>query len=518
MRLSNFLVGMLACAAITACSNDDNGNPTNNGENSDGHTYLAISLVANNDAMTKTFTNGTEAESAVTSARFYFFNNTGAAYPVSGELNYVTINGLTWNPSNPNTSSTNEGNNVTTTSNAVLVLDGVDAAPTSVVAILNPPTTLGSNSMTLSDLRTVTADYASSDYTKSGAFVMSNSVYADGGKIIDAVNIQGYLANSKEAAIPVDIYVERTVAKVSVSYQNSGNQNTGEEFDSETVYAKINGWALANVRPSTRLIKQLNKSWLSSEPFTGWNSATNYRSYWAESITDDVTNTNSWNDITTTAEKYCNENAGVSSDYTQLLVAAQLVDSKGEAVEIAEILGETMTVDELKKWILSALGEKHVIAFKTQEDPETYTQINAEDIDFRAKNASDPETVKSYEAIAKLADNVSEQLYEKQSDGNYSPVTNETVNGYLEDYVARIWKDGMTYYFTDIKHLNNMTGVVRNHYYQITVTGVSGLGTPVYDPNIDIIPEEVINQSSYLAAKINILAWNIVTNEVTLGE
>ena len=119
MGISNCLGGMLAGAAITACSNDDNGNATNNGTESDGNTYLAVSLVANNDAMTKTFTNGTEAESAVTSARFYFSNNTGAAYSVNGNLNYVTVSSLTWNHSNPSSSSTTEGNNVTTTSNAV---------------------------------------------------------------------------------------------------------------------------------------------------------------------------------------------------------------------------------------------------------------------------------------------------------------------------------------------------------------------------------------------------------------
>lgn len=527
MRLSNFLVGMLACAAITACSNDDNGNATNNGTESDGNTYLAISLVANNDAMTKTFTNGTEAESAVTSARFYFFNNTGAAYSVNGNLNYVTVSSLTWDPSNPSSSSTTEGNNVTTTSNAVLVLDGVDAAPTTVVAILNPPITLGNSSMTLSNLRAVTADYASSSFTTSGKFVMSNSVYADGGNIIDAVNIQGNLETSAAAANlnPVRIYVERAVAKVSVTQQaGASNPDTDIDFGTGTntnVYAKITGWTLANVRPATKLLKELNNSWLQTQPFAGWNSATDHRSYWAEGVTTAVTNTNSWDEITDSNDKYCNENAGSSNTtttLTQLLVAAQLVDSEGNPVEIAEIMSRRMTVAELKDWILGALAQQHYIAYQSASEPTTYTQIDTDDIDFRAKTSTDPSSVRSYEAIATLASGAPAQLYERLSDGTYSTVTDEVVNGYLAEYVARIWKKGMTYYFTPIQHLGNKSGVVRNHLYQINIQDVSGLGTPVYDPDSEIIPEEVINQHSYLSAKINILAWNVVSNDVILGQ
>ena len=527
MRLSNFLVGMLACAAITACSNDDNGNATNNGTESDGNTYLAVNLVANNDAMTRAFENGTEAESTVTKARFYFFNGTGAAYPVSNGVNYIDVDNFTWTPDPSNSSSTN-GQNVTTSSNIVLVLNGVDAVPSSVVVVLNPPTALlGSSSMTLSALRENTADYANSSYTSSGTFVMSNSVYVNEGNIIDAVNIQGNLETSAAAANlnPVQISVERAVAKVSVTQQaGASNPDTGIDFGTETnanVYAKIIGWTLANVRPATKLLKELNNSWLQTQPFAGWNSATDHRSYWAEGVTTAVTNTNSWDEITDSNDKYCNENAGsnnTTTTLTQLLVAAQLVDSEGNPVEIAEIMSRRMTVAELKDWILGALEQQHYIAYQSGTEPTNYTQIDADDIDFRAKAASDPSSVRSYEAIATLASGAPAQLYERQSDGTYSTVTDEVVNEYLAEYVARIWKNGMTYYFTPIQHLGNMSGVVRNHLYQINIQGVSGLGTPVYDPDSEIIPEEVIDQHSYLSAQINILAWNVVSNNVTLGQ
>ena len=47
---------------------------------------------------------------------------------------------------------------------------------------------------------------------------------------------------------------------------------------------------------------------------------------------------------------------------------------------------------------------------------------------------------------------------------------------------ALVWNSGMTYYYNEIKHLNDFNGVVRNHIYAINVTKIAGLGTPVYNP------------------------------------
>jgi hypothetical protein len=50
------------------------------------------------------------------------------------------------------------------------------------------------------------------------------------------------------------------------------------------------------------------------------------------------------------------------------------------------------------------------------------------------------------------------------------------------------------------------------------VTGVKGFGTPVYDPEQVIIPEIPEDQDALnLAADINVLSWNVITQEVELG-
>ena len=520
MRLSNFLVGMLACAAITACSNDDNGNATNNGTESDGNTYLAVNLVANNDAMTRAFENGTPSESGVSSARFYFFNNSGQPCSVTATgQNYIDVAGTAFTnwTQNPETNS-----NIEYQSNAVLVINNQNTAPTSTVVILNPPiSVLGSDNRTLTSLRNFAANYAS--YTNDNNFVMSNSVYVNGNNVIEtATNIQDYLESDNDAAMrnPVHIYVERVVAKVRVTYGSQNNFNTGATFNSNPVYAKVLGWTLAYTKPDSYTLKNLADTWIGSAPFTKWNDAQNHRSYWAQGTTTAVTNTNAWNSITNNNALYCNENAGDNNTTpTELLVAAQLVsDETGNTpVEIAKIMGQQMTVEGLKNWILNALQQQHPIYYLSSS-PDTYETIQPEHISFRRGTSSETE-IESYEVVACVADDAP-QLYVRTSTNpdNFATIDDATVNGYLDDYIAQIWENGQTYYHVAIDHLGNMEAIVRNHLYDITISGITGLGTPVYDPTQIIIPEDVEDRNSYLAARINILAWNVVSNDVTLGQ
>ena len=92
---------------------------------------------------------------------------------------------------------------------------------------------------------------------------------------------------------------------------------------------------------------------------------------------------------------------------------------------------------------------------------------------------------------------------------------------------AKVWKDGMAYYIVNIEHLGNNTddykegyyGIVRNHAYEITFSGIKGLGTPVYSATTEY-PEPVTPDftDSYVAAEINILSWHLVQQDVILGQ
>ena len=556
MRLSNFLVMFSACALFAACANDEtpdgNNLPQGNGEQA----FIAVRLAAPN-AMTRTFQDGIDAENAVTTARFYFFNNEGTAVTVDNSVNYKDVT-TTFSDA---TSPADESGNVEEISNAVLVLENATVWPEKMVVVLNPPTELNA-SKSLSDLRAAADDYASEE---SGKFVMSNAVYAtSSGTQVDAVDLAGYITNNKDAAEgnPVTVYVERVLARVDVActsnlendktdgtgtQQNEINGYSGGNGTSE-IQAVIKGWTLANRNSQSHLLKSLS-TWNNSSTitvgtgswaFADWNAATNHRSYWA--YTDDVTATklenDSYDDIlkdnsTFVETAYCQENTG-KGPATELVAIAELqVD--GLKTDIAKYAGQYWTVENLLTQFANQILAGKIYYKATSGDPATVTALPATALKLRPRNSSETSSVAAYEAVLdlKAAYQTGYTFYSDAAGNDELQLTE--VQGILNDYKALYWKDGKTYYHTTIKHtLNSLTkdGVVRNHLYDISLTGVSGLGTPIPgtssddegdDPGDDdpddkpIDPENPDEEESFLAAEINILSWNVIGQEVELG-
>ena len=92
---------------------------------------------------------------------------------------------------------------------------------------------------------------------------------------------------------------------------------------------------------------------------------------------------------------------------------------------------------------------------------------------------------------------------------------------------AKIWGNiengeyvGGGYYFVDIEHDvtdgKTVYGLVRNHWYLLTLKSLNGLGTPVYDPKQVIITEKPDTDYSYISAEINVLSWRMVSQDVDL--
>lgn len=96
------------------------------------------------------------------------------------------------------------------------------------------------------------------------------------------------------------------------------------------------------------------------------------------------------------------------------------------------------------------------------------------------------------------------------------------MNKELAKSPVQVRKEGMTYYYTPIRHLAETTnkwgyyGVVRNHSYRITINTISGFGTPVYNPAEIIVPVIPKDTETFLAARINVLSWRVVPSSVDL--
>ncbi len=84
------------------------------------------------------------------------------------------------------------------------------------------------------------------------------------------------------------------------------------------------------------------------------------------------------------------------------------------------------------------------------------------------------------------------------------------------------FKDGLMYYHVPIEHLGTTTddtlvegqyGIVRNHYYNITITSLENFGRGIADEDEVIVPQPDITYY-YLGANINILSWKHITQGV----
>ena len=532
MKIKSLLIGMLACSALVACTNEDS--PVN-GENNkfDGDkAYLAVNIVtseANSRAAgAEAYVDGTGNECAVGKARFYFFNADGSAY-----TNTTTAKNANYYETNLTLNKDEDNDNEEYQSTAILVI-GTDqngetaGTPYSIVAVLNPETAateLGTDPLTLDQLKS-----KSGDYRKFGAneFLMTNSVYANEGETKMEVFIKPEnLATTAEAALdnPVVIHVERVAAKMTYTTEFNNKFPTGITVEGKAVYAKVTGIAPAHENPVSNLIKAITPTWTNQVLGFGqynWNNAANYRSYWATSAEPDAyNNISSWNDANEKAYAYCLESTyAPEENRTEAMFAAKLVDAEDQDFEIAEWMGKQYAGGEDALQIAMANYLKN---FWYDKDGKKET-FNPEHLIFKTLADVANLGIKGYEVKAVLSDEAP-TYYIKDADGGY---TATNVTAMLQAEIAKfapakIWKSGTTYYFTPIEHLGvdgsvAEYGVVRNHVYQINVKSITGLGTPVYKPETDVptvVPE---SDESFVAAEIHVLAWRVVNQEVELGK
>ena len=550
MKLSGFLVGTLACTLFAACSNEENS-AINSSQEEGQLSYVAVNIVNANPTGSRVeggkYENGKGPENTITKARFYLFNASGNPYTVTTneapgavtKTNYVDITTLEdQGKDEPNVESIKKG---------VLVFKGTTTElPTSIVAVLNPPTTL-TGSKSLSDLQTAIADYSSTT-----SFVMSNSVYASEGTEVVATDIVGKVAQSQAdaEANPVDIYVERVLAKVRVTFSNADKENQYKvsEDGEPAVYAKILGWAVTRTADKSNLLKDIDPTWENTTLGFTWNDEPFHRSYWATTSTTVTLEEKSQNEIIndqkpTTPEgatnisvpRYCQENTK-ANEHTEVVVVAQLVNEEGKPNPIYKYFGEEHDSEED---ILTLIANKYNNVYYTRTggtslpgegtEYEYESFIKPDNIHFEATT---PETGgEDYEAIAQLDDDAlngvtiyienpdytgSNEKYIKLADAE------ATINEELAKNPAQIATEGYVYYYTPIKHLGTTTGstgeygVVRNHIYDVTITDIKGYGTPIFDPDKDIDTTHPSNEEVYIAARINVLSWRVVSSDVTL--
>lgn len=564
-----------ACVALmmSACASDKEEIGSSTRPGSDPQ-YLAVNIVnvgATPTTRAAEYENGTAEESAIKKVRFYFFNGDGSPYLIKNPGGTGVTGGedKNWLEASPadDTPTSGTPSQIEKITQTVLVINGVQAAaPAAIVAVVNPgtveATTLqnekGGDVMRLSELRysAVGSQFYKKDATgKVSDFVMSNSVYVNAGEDVCASLVAGHVTTSAETAKakPVDLYVERVVAKVTADVDNNafelgnGTNWAADKYGTKTavgktgdydVYAVIEGWGLANENGKAEVEKQVNKTWADGTlGFTPWTTSDYHRCFWEKSVAFDAgAGANppvnpTFNQLNAKMRDvlYTLPNTPESkvtdlknNALTKLAVAATLrykdASNNWHYAEICRYNGVSILgIDNLKRQVALTFSQ-----YYTSTDGTTYTQLSKDDINFKDPDA----TTQQYLVTPTLADApAGTKYYTKSTTGTtptFTEVDKATVLAAIEADKAEIRKDGRAYYYVPIKHLGGTGelaeyGIVRNHFYKITLSGIKGFGTPVYDPSKVVVPAVPTYQDTYLAARVQVLQWRVVTQSASLG-
>lgn len=580
-----YSLALAGALMLGACSSSDDlkdGGATAN----EGKSYIAVNIksVGTAGAGTRadgdypqgggTYEDGTENEGAISAVRFFFFNSDGSPYIMKNtEVNYKELENTS--VTGPDHLYTIEGKTV-----AMLVIEGeTKTAPAYMIAVVNPGTltNLKPQAYRESQLRDAFKDKTFVKITTDGStdkysnFVMSNSVYSENDARVCASSVSGHVEENKEEAAknPVDIYVERVVAKATTNVNTTNGLwkqisdgadagkykiKVGEIFiDAENkkdVYAVVQGWGLADENGQALLEKQIdvNQTNLTSAilGIDPWTSPDYHRCFWEASVgitPESGTNPNvnhKFSEFTTpfgTTPLYTCPNTPTYEEYntqkinekpydntlTKVLVAAKLVyyddDNNSHPADICKYRG--MQILGAKKVLPQVAKDYSDYWTVDKNDPHKHILLAPEDLEYTRTDLAGADPLKSYEVRPVLKAGV--KVYKKISDDTFETTdSNDELNKKLAESPVQVRNEGMTYYYTPIRHLAETTnkwgyyGVVRNHSYRITINTISGFGTPVYNPAEIIVPVIPKDTETFLAARINVLSWRVVPSSVDL--
>ena len=395
-----------------------------------------------------------------------------------------------------------------------------------------------------------------------GAPVSITNIYENRDKLTNA--LKGDKATA--AMIPVVIPVEKVLAKVCVeqdenfaitegsttlgSLTDAGENATTTENDVE-LSVRIDGWWLDSTPTDSYLLKNMGFTGLTN---SWWNDVANKRSYWAKSSVS----ANYYNYAykvwaENKADLYCqentlnneieaedNDNVDDKNQRTKVVVAATLLND-GEPVSLVKWFGQYYTEAGFKATVANLSDIKKYYKKTSAEGvtPETYESLGVEDFEIvyntdKTTNSEansgtqddiiiDDKEIRNYEAAVKILYDGDIYTY---NNGVATVVEEEDLDD-VENEILKItrmqyWNAGSTYYFVELEHSESDAaakyGIVRNHLYNLTLNGVKGLGTPVPNPEKIIIPEKPgdSDMDTYISAKIEILSYRVVSQNVTL--
>ncbi len=324
--MKKFFLGLMACAALSACTKDDAGSGSGiagGSDQLDGNVaYLTVKISDVGSSTTRAtdggYANASATEYAVANAYFYFYDDNGN-YVAKGRASSIGGSATEYDPA---TSIEFEGS-------TIVAVWGVSqgSLPTRMVTVLNQPSGFDGTNLSFAEMEAALANATYECQDGSGNFVMSTSSYYDGSNS-GIINYTALTANDFRTEPvdltndydsynkAVDVYVERLAAKVVVAVNSTlldgaggsartrnGNAGTNRyvysfsdvverEFavapsvsSGNTLSLEILGWEVNGVARNSNMVKNISNAanWGSTLGWSEYNSATDHRSFWGES-------------------------------------------------------------------------------------------------------------------------------------------------------------------------------------------------------------------------------------------
>lgn len=443
---------------------------------------------------------------------------------------------------------------------ATLKVNGEDFPPTKKISDLqNLELTKKASDFNTTGFLMMNAPLASA---KGGADDPSSATISVASKIDkDHIYATEALAKANSSA---SIYVERALAKVDVT----ASKPTGNLDDAPTVTYSVEGWVLDNTNKKTYYLRNTSNSseWLSlkttstvpTKPyrFVGDNpmesSVQLYRTYWAKDPNYATKPTVLANDFNTIGNKapaslkslgehdYCLENTfnvpQQTQDVTTRVIVAAKLGSGSTFYVVNDNEKDLLDADGMKKAVKSAFLNNTDVQAWIKTGLKAGEKIEANDLDVTvASTAGNNVPTVSVNATGNA----------KYTSGAAPTVTADITN-IMNAIKVATYENGISYYPVRIKHFgDDLTpwkkteapeptvsggayptanqaanylgryGVLRNNWYNIDVTGIKKLGSPVVPEVTGDTDDEL---AAYISVKINVLSWAKRTQGATLGE
>ena len=574
MKKSMLFSVALAGLMLGSCSSSDDLNGSGTSENKNGNGYVAFTINLPSQPSSRAsssfnddYKDGMASEYAVKDATLLLFSGTDEA-----SANFVAAYKLS---TSPWTAHAGDGNNITTTSKKVVQKVTQSSANLKALVILNNNNVFTVDEATNelkfngTDFKGTYGDFLKKADATQGKNLTANGFYmanaplcsAVGGKsapstsakITTLADLEGKIYNTESEAQAGDaaqIYVERAVAKVTMA--NPSSVNKADNGTTGKVEFKVTGWAIDNFNKTSYLVRNTEglSTWLgyaskgvttNGYRFVGSSPVATglYRTYFAKDMNfdSDATDFDRATSYQATfgdeAPQYCFENTfdvlhQIEDQTTLVTIKAQLNNGDdfyivgGDQTKLytkteLEKLVKDKFISVEESWIKTnqkagstvGEGDLKVVFDKADAGEVAITSITVD----KSKLNDGATLPPSYKQD--VSDAVGSLVHYKNGESYYTV----RVKHFGDDLTP--WKSGelgvkVGDVYPTTNQAENWLGrysVLRNNWYELSVTDVRGLGSATVPKLTKTTDDEL---DSYIAVQINVLSWAKRTQSTVL--